>query len=238
MEDAPMPNPFRVGFLLFPDVTQLDLTGPWEVFAGLPDTVVHLVWKEAGPVRAARGMTIEADTSFADCPPLDLVCVPGGPGMNALLTDGDTLDFLRRQAETARYVTSVCTGSLVLGAAGLLQGRRAACHWSSRDMLASFGAIPTNERFVQDGRFWSGGGVTAGIDFALAIAAALHGPVLAQAAQLQIEYDPHPPFDAGRPETAPPDALALALERAAPNLAKRREQVKRAAAALAEAVPR
>lgn len=225
---------FRAGFLLFPDVTQLDLTGPWEILSGLPDTTTHLVWKERGPVRAVKGLVIEADTSFAECPPLDLVCIPGGPGTNALLTDETVLDFVRRQAAGARWITSVCTGSLVLGAAGLLRGRRAASHWSSRDMLSAFGAIPDEARVVFDGPVVTGGGVTAGIDFALRIAAELHGDAVAQAAQLQIEYAPDPPFAAGRPETAPPQVLALARERAAPMLAERRRQVDRAAASLRE----
>ena len=226
------PAPFRVAFLLFPDVTQLDLTGPWEVLSGLPGTETRLVWKEAGPVRAVKGLTILADTSFADCPPVDLICVPGGPGMNALLTDDETLAFLRRQAAGARYVTSVCTGSLVLGAAGLLRGKRAACHWSSREMLRAFGAIPVDERVVVDGNVITGGGVTAGIDFALTVAAELHGESAAQAAQLQIEYDPAPPFSSGSPGTAPAHVLALARERAEPMLALRRRQVEVAAAAL------
>ena len=227
-----MTAPFRVGFLLFPDLTQLDLTGPWEVLSGLPATETRLVWKEAGPVRAVKGLTLLADTSFADCPPLDLVCVPGGPGMNALLTDSEVLDFIRRQAEGARYVTSVCTGSLVLGAAGLLRGRRAACHWSSRDMLTAFGAIPADERVVRDGNVFTGGGVTAGIDFALTIAAEIHGETVAQAAQLQIEYDPAPPSRSGSPRTAPPNVLETARARAAPLLAIRRAQVEKAAATL------
>lgn len=228
-------TPFRVGFLVFPDVTQLDLTGPWEVLSGMPDAETRLVWKEAGPVRAVKGLTLVADTAFADCPQLDLVCVPGGPGMNALLTDLETLDFLRRQAAGARFVTSVCTGSLVLGAAGLLRGKRAACHWSSRDLLALFGAIPSPDRVVVDGHVITGGGVTAGIDFALRVVAELHGDAVAQALQLQIEYDPAPPFAAGRPETAPPEVVATARERAGPMLAARRGQAERAAAALAEA---
>lgn len=224
---------FQVGFLLFPDVTQLDLTGPWEVLSGMPNTETHLVWKEAGPVRAGKGMTIMADTGFADCPQLDLVCVPGGAGMNALLTDDEVLDFLRRQAAGARYVTSVCTGSLVLGAAGLLRGRRAASHWTSRDLLARFGAIPVAERVVVDGRVHTGGGVTAGIDFALRIVADLHGEAAAQAAQLQIEYDPAPPFRAGSPETAPPEIVEAVRDRAGPMLAERTAQVEKAAARLA-----
>ena len=224
--------PFRVGFLLFPDVTQLDLTGPWEVLSGIPGAETRLVWKEAGPVAAKKGLVISADTSFADCPQLDLICVPGGPGMNALLTDDTVLDFLRQQAKGAQWVTSVCTGSLVLGAAELLRGKRAACHWSSRDLLAQFGAIPVDERVVFDGNVVTGGGVTAGIDFALSIVATMHGEEAAQAAQLQIEYDPAPPFDAGSPRSAPAAIVAIAKERAAPMLAERRAQVERAAARL------
>lgn len=227
---------FRVGMLLFPNVTQLDLTGPWEVFSGMPDTVVHVIWKRIEPVKAVKGLKLLPDTTYADCPPLDLVCVPGGPGMNDLLTDSETLAFLRAHAQSARYVTSVCTGSLVLGAAGLLKGKRAAAHWTSRDMLAAFGAIPDARRVVVDGRVITGGGVTAGIDFALAVAAELHGPELAQAIQLGIEYAPAPPFDSGDPERAPRHLVEATLQRAAPMLEIRRAQVAKAAAALAEVV--
>jgi cyclohexyl-isocyanide hydratase len=230
-------NTFRVGFLLFPDVTQLDLTGPWEVLAALPDTEVRLVWKQAGPVQAAMGMTILADTGFADCPQLDLICVPGGPGMNALLKDPEVLDFIRVQAAEARYVTSVCTGSLVLGAAGLLAGRRAACHWTSRDMLAAFGAEPVNERVVVDGSIITGGGVTAGIDFALRVAAEIAGEATAMATQLRIEYDPAPPFASGSPDTAPADIVTAVRARAAAMLDLRRAQVERAALALRSMEP-
>jgi cyclohexyl-isocyanide hydratase len=229
MSDLPK---FRVGFLLFPDLTQLDLTGPWEVFSGMPDAECRLIWKSAGPVVAGKGMTILADTAFADCPQLDLICVPGGRGMNALLTDTQTLDFLRRQAEGASYITSVCTGSLVLGAAGLLRGKRAASHWMSRDMLKSFGAIPVAERVVVDGNVITGGGVTAGIDFALTIVAMLKGKAFAQALQLGIEYAPSPPFDAGTPETAPKEVVAETVARAKGMLAERSAEVAKAASAL------
>lgn len=221
--------PFRVGFLIFPNITQLDMTGPWEVLSNMPDTVVHLVWKSREPVAAAKGLILTPDEAFETCPPLDLVCVPGGPGVNDLLTDAETLDFLRRQAAGARYVTSVCTGSLVLGAAGLLKGKRAACHWSSRDMLAAFGATPDPARVVIDGNVVTGGGVTAGIDFALTIFAELHGAERAQATQLAIEYAPAPPFAAGRPETAPPEVVVRMRDAMAPMLDRRRAQVERAA---------
>ena len=223
---------FRVGFLLFPELTQLDLTGPWEVFSGIPDAECRLIWKSAGPVTAGKGMTMLADTGFADCPQLDLICVPGGRGMNALLTDGETLDFLRRQAVKAQFVTSVCTGSLVLGAAGLLRGKRAASHWMSRDMLASLGAIPVAERVVVDGNIITGGGVTAGIDFALTIVAMLKGDTVAQALQLGIEYAPSPPFNAGTPETAPREVVERTLAGARSMLAERSAQVAKAAKAL------
>ena len=146
-------------------------------------------------------------TTYAECPQLDVLCVPGGAGINPLLHDAETLDFLRRQAGAARYVTSVCTGALVLGAAGLLHGKRATTHWASHDLLARYGAIPTEGRVVRDGNVFSGGGVTAGIDFALTLAAELEGDATAQGIQLLLEYAPEPPFEAGRPETAPPSVL-------------------------------
>ncbi|HUZ73248.1 MAG TPA: DJ-1/PfpI family protein [Stellaceae bacterium] len=224
--------PFHIGLLLFPEITQLDLTGPYEVFIKFPDARVHLVWKSRDPVTAGGGMQIVPTTTFADCPQLDLVCVPGGAGMNALLNDAATLDFLRRQAKGARYVTSVCTGALVLGAAGLLAGRRATTHWMSREMLTAFGATPVAERVVIDGKIITGGGVTAGIDFALAVAAEIFGAELAQAIQLGIEYDPHPPFDAGSPERAGPALVATVRAAAAKRQAERQAAVDAAAAKL------
>lgn len=224
---------FQIGLLLFPDITQLDMTGPYEVFTKLPGAEVHLVWKTLDPVVANGGMRIVPTMTFAACPQLDLVCVPGGPGMNALLNDEETLAFLRRQAKGARYVTSVCTGALVLGAAGLLQGKRAATHWMSRDMLAAFGATPVAERVVIDGNVVTGGGVTAGIDFALKIAADAFGEDLAKAIQLGIEYDPQPPFRAGSPEGAGPAIVEKARAGAARRQAERESAVRQAAARLA-----
>ena len=164
----------------FPHLTQLDLTGPYEVFTKFPDTEVHLLWKTLDPVTAGGGMRLLPTTAFADSPRLDLICVPGGAGMNALLNDEETLDFVRRQASGARYVTSVCTGSLVLGAAGLLQGKRATTHWMSLPMLAAFGCEPVAERVVVDGNLITGGGVTAGIDFALTVAGEWFGAEVAR----------------------------------------------------------
>jgi len=225
--------PFRIGLLLFPDITQLDMTGPYEVFTKFPEAEVRLIWKTLEPVKAGGGMRIMPDTTFADCPQLDLVCVPGGAGMNPLMEDAETLAFLRKQAPGARYVTSVCTGALVLGAAGLLKGKRATTHWMSHEMLSALGATPVAERVVVDGNLITGGGVTAGIDFALRVAAEAFGEDLAKAIQLGIEYDPHPPFNAGSPEGAGPAVVDRALTTAAKRQAERAAIVARAAARLA-----
>jgi cyclohexyl-isocyanide hydratase len=224
--------PFRIGLPLFPDITQLDLTGPYEVFTKFPDSEVRLIWKTREPVKAGGGMRIIPDTTFADCPQLDLICVPGGAGMNPLMEDVETLEFLRKQAPGARYVTSVCTGALVLGAAGLLKGKRATTHWMSHEMLTAFGAIPVAERVVVDGNIITGGGVTAGIDFALRVAAEAFSEDLAKAIQLGIEYDPHPPFNAGSPEGAGPAVTERARSSAAARQAERAAIVARAAAKL------
>ncbi|CAA9240613.1 MAG: ThiJ/PfpI family protein [uncultured Acetobacteraceae bacterium] len=230
-----MPEPLNIGLLLFPRLTQLDLTGPYEVFSRLPGARVRLLWKTLEPVRADTGIGMLPDTTLAECPPLDLVCVPGGPGVAALMEDTEVLDFLRRQAAGARYVTSVCTGALVLGAAGLLRGKRATTHWASHDFLSALGATPAKGRVVRDGDLFTGGGVTAGIDFALAIAAEVAGPEAAQAIQLQIEYAPAPPFSAGTPETAPAGVLDAARTRGAATRAEREALVARVAARLAAA---
>jgi cyclohexyl-isocyanide hydratase len=217
-----MTSPLSIGFLVFPDIQQFDLTGPYEIVSVLDAPKhIHLLWHDLSPVQSTTGIVLAPTTTFADCPPLDVVCVPGGKGVNWLMTDETVLAFLRRQAETARYVTSVCTGSLVLGAAGLLHGVKATSHWSARDLLAAFGALPTPGRVVRDGRFITAGGVTAGIDFGLAIIAELCGDDAAQACQLQLEYAPAPPFNAGTPETAPAAVLAKVRETGA---ALRRER--------------
>jgi cyclohexyl-isocyanide hydratase len=222
----------RSGMLIFPDLTQLDLTGPYEVLARLPGAETLLLWKNLQPVRSEHGLTILPMAVLADCPPLDLVFVPGGPGINPLLEDQEVLAFLRRAAATARYVVSVCTGALVLGAAGLLRGRRAATHWMSREMLPAFGAEPVAERVVVDGNVFTGGGVTAGIDVALTVAAEIAGRAVAEAIQLAIEYDPVPPFSSGSPEMANSAVLTQVLARAEPRQRDRAERVARAAAAL------
>ncbi len=193
----------HIGFLVFPGVQQLDLTGPHDVFASAPDTTVHLVWKTLAPVRASSGLVLTPSVTFDECPPLDVLCIPGGSGVGELMEDDVTLDFVKRRAAEARFVTSVCTGSLVLGAAGLLRGKRATTHWAFHHLLDSLGAIPVKARIVQDGNLMTGGGVTAGIDFALALLGEVIGAEAAQAIQLELEYAPAPPFDAGSPDTAP-----------------------------------
>ena len=223
---------FQIGLLLFPNLTQLDLTGPYEVFSKFPDTDVHLLWKTLDPVTAAGGMRLLPTATFTACPPLDLICVPGGAGMNPLLNDEETLDFVRRQASGARYVTSVCTGSLVLGAAGLLKGRRATTHWMSLPMLAAFGCEPVAERVVVDGNVITGGGVTAGIDFALTVAGEWFGGEAARRIQLGIEYDPRPPYDAGAPDRADASLVAAVREAAATRQGEREAAVAQAAARL------
>ena len=211
----------QIGILVFPKVQQLDLTGPYEVFVSLPDAKVHLIWKDLAPIASATGLILQPTMTYADCPQLDVVCVPGGAGINPLLHDEETLAFLRQQAAAARYVTSVCTGALVLGAAGLLRGKRATTHWAAHDLLSRYGAIPTQGRVVRDGNILSGGGVTAGIDFALTLAAELCGEATAQGVQLLLEYAPEPPFNAGRPETAPLEVLAAVRARGAAMRAER-----------------
>lgn len=219
----------QIGLLVFDNITQLDMTGPYEVFIKYPDASVHLISHSLNPITAAGGMKIIPGTTYANCPQLDIVCVPGGAGMNRLLNDTETHDFLRKQAPRAQYVTSVCTGSLVLGAAGLLNGRRATTHWMSHELLSQFGAIPVNERIVIDGKVVTGGGVTAGIDFALTLAATMFDDELAKKIQLGIEYNPAPPFTSGSPETA--DAVTVESMRKAsePRQQERLELVQKAA---------
>lgn len=197
-----MNETIHIGFLLFPNLTQLDLTGPVQILSRVPHAKVHLLWKDTEPVMTDAGFAIVPTCRFDASPRLDVLCVPGGFGIGELLGDRETLDFLRRQGEAARYVTSVCNGSLVLGAAGLLDGYRAACHWMWRHYLPRFGAEPVAARIVRDRNRISGGGVTAGIDFGLALAAELAGDALAKTLQLAFEYDPQPPFDCGSPDKA------------------------------------
>jgi cyclohexyl-isocyanide hydratase len=227
-----MSEPLQIGLVIFPKVTQLDLTGPVQVFSSVPGAKVHLIWKRIEPVASDSVLVLTPTITFADCPQLDVICVPGGVGTDDMVNDEEVLDFLRRQAERAKYVTSVCTGSLVLGAAGLLGGYRAATHWSAMDHLAPFGATPAKTRVCVDRNRITGGGVTAGIDFALTLVSILLNREAAEAIQLRLEYDPAPPFNAGSPDTAPPEVLALMKERMAPHRQRRTDAVHRAAARL------
>jgi len=226
--------PLQIGILLFPKVTQLDFTGPLQVFSSLPGTKVHLIWKRIEPVASDSVMMLTPTTTFADCPQLDVICVPGGFGTDDMVNDEEMLAFLRRQAEGARYVTSVCTGSLVLGAAGLLRGYRAATHWTAIDYLPAFGAIPARTRVCIDRNRVTGGGVTAGIDFALTLVSMLVDQRTAEAIQLRLEYNPAPPFSSGSPDTAPREVMELINQRIAPSQPRRAEAIARAAARLTE----
>jgi cyclohexyl-isocyanide hydratase len=227
-----MSAPLQIGLLLFPKLTQLDLTGPLQVFSSLPGAKVHLIWKRLEPVPSDSVLVLTPTMTFADCPQLDVICVPGGAGTDDMVNDEEMLDFLRRQAERAKYVTSVCTGSLVPGAAGLLRGYRATTHWTAMELLAPFGATPAKTRVCMDRNRVTGGGVTAGIDFALTLVSILADRQTAEAIQLRLEYNPAPPFSAGSPDTAPPEILALLEERIAPFRKRRKEANARAAARL------
>lgn len=216
---------FNIGFVIFPGITQLDLTGPFEVLSrlGTPHSIsvpsefsqsqVHVVAKTLLPVSSDRGLSILPSCTFDTSPPLDLICVPGGAGVVDALADVSTVDFVRRQGRQARYVTSVCMGAFLLGAAGLLEGRRAATHWAFVDLLPLVGARHERGRVVRDDNVFTSGGVSAGIDFAFSVVAELAGPEVAKAIQLGIEYDPSPPFDAGHPEKASEHARALMVQR-------------------------
>src|SRR6202048_2468880 len=206
----------QIGLVLFPRVTQLDFTGPLQVFSSVPGATVHLIWKRIEPVASDSVMMLTPTTTFADCPQLDVICVPGGFGTDDMVNDEEMLDFLRSQAKGAKYITSVCTGSLVLGAAGLLRGYRATTHWSAMENLAPFGATPTKTRVCVDRNRVTGGGVTAGLDFALTLVALLVDRPTAELIQLRLEYNPAPPFNSGSPDTAPPEILARMREKIAP----------------------
>ncbi|MGA7384513.1 MAG: DJ-1/PfpI family protein [Methylocella sp.] len=220
----------RVVMLLYPGMTQLDLTGPYEVLARFGELNLHLAWKTLDPVPDVNGLRILPTDTLAGSPQADILFVPGGPGQISLMEDKEVLSCLRRQASGARYVTSVCTGSLVLAAAGLLTGYRATCHWLSLDQLAYFGAVPVSERVVIDRNRVTGAGVTSGIDLALTLVACLFGEEPARRAQLAMEYDPKPPFVGGTPASAGPELVA-SLRAANAAFQKERETVARRAAA-------
>jgi len=216
---------FNIGFVIFSGITQLDFTGPFEVLCRLgtppslfepskfPQAKTHVIAKTMQPVVSDRGLGIMPTCTFENCPPLSLICVPGGAGVVEALGDAETIDFIGRQGAQAEYITSVCMGAFLIGAAGFLKGRRAATHWAYVDLLPLVGATHQKGRIVRDGNVFTSGGVSAGIDFAFRIVAELAGPEVAQAIQLGIEYDPAPPFDAGHPDKASVEAMDLMVKR-------------------------
>jgi cyclohexyl-isocyanide hydratase len=226
----------QVGLLCYPRITQLDLAGPYEVLARVPDAKVHIVWKDTSPVKDEHGFSITPDLALSDSPQFDVIFVPGGNGQQDLMEDQEVLNFLKTQGRNARYVVSVCTGSLILGAAGLLNGYRATSHWLFLPLLELLGAIPTKERVVIDRNRVTAAGVSAGIDAALRLVALLRGDKVAQSIQLQIEYDPQPPFDCGSVSKAPEWLVQRITERAKPLFDSRREMAERVAKSHAGAI--
>ena len=227
-------SPIRIAFLLFPNVTQLDLTGPAQVLSRLGNATIDLVAKTLDPVPTDAGFALLPTATFADAVQPDILCIPGGFGTQDAMEDEETLAWVQRAATGATWVTSVCTGALLLGAAGLLKGYRATTHWASHHHLAAFGAIPVKERVVFDRNRATGGGVTAGIDFGLALTAAIRGEAHAKLVQLSLEYDPAPPFDSGSPERADAETLARYHAMAARSAPDRDARTQAAAARLSE----
>ena len=226
-------SPFRIVEAIYPGMTQLDFTAPHTVFSRIPNTETIVASEAGGPIESEGGLVFDGTRRLAEIDRCDLIFFPGGLAVTEAINNAAFMAQARRLAAGARYLTSVCTGSLVLAAAGLLIGKRAACHWAWRDMLTLFGAIPDADRVVRDGNIITGGGVTAGMDFALVVAAELAGAGFAQALQLALEYAPAPPFDSGRPETAPPEILAEVRSRMAAIMPKRLVEAQAAAARLA-----
>ena len=217
----PQDQPLKIGSLLFEGLDQIDLTGPFEVLSRIPNSTYRIYGVSADPVRDVNGLRLSPDAALIEAPQLDVLHVPGGPGQEALMEDEAVLGWIRDQAAGARIVFSVCTGALICGAAGLLKGRRATTYWAALHLLPYFGATPVDERVVVDGNLVCTAGVTAGIDGALRVAALLRGDALAETIQLYMQYAPEPPFNAGSPETAPPEAVAAVRATAAEIMARR-----------------
>ncbi len=222
-----MAQPFRIVFILYPRLTQLDFTGPYEVLARIPNTEVIIASKDGGVLKTELGLTFTDLAKLSDVDGADLVMIPGGPGQTEAMQDQAFMAEVKRLGAGAKYVTSVCTGSLILAAAGLLNGKRAGSHWAYRELLSMFGAIPDDARVVRDGNAITGGGVTAGIDIGLTIAAELAGEDVAKMIQLAIEYAPAPPFNSGRPETAEEKTVAAVKNLFAGFAAQRREAIEK-----------
>jgi cyclohexyl-isocyanide hydratase len=230
-------KPLNIGILIFPDMDQIDFTGPFEVLSRVTDAKVHVIGTRSGPFRDHHGMTLIPDVTVADAPALDLLQVAGGPGQQALMHDAAVLNFIRAHVATGKPLFSVCTGALLCGAAGILKGRRATTHWSALDLLPYFGATPVRERVVIDGNIVTAAGVTAGIDGALTVASLLRGDAAAEKIQLDIQYAPNPPFHAGTPETAPQDVLAAVTTAYRPLTEARLATAREIAKQLGVAVP-
>lgn len=233
----PRDTHLQIGALLFEGIDQMDLTGPFEVLSRLPNSTYRIFGKTATPVRDGRGLRLTPDAAFSEAPKLDVLHIPGGTGQEGVMDDEDVIGWVQRQAQGARLVFSVCTGALILGAAGLLKGRRATTHWNSFHLLPQFGAIPVNERVVVDGSFVFASGVSSGIDGALRVAALLRGDEAAQVLQLSMQYAPEPPFHSGTPATAPDVVLATARQSMQAITAKREQTARRVAQRLGIAVP-
>jgi len=222
---------FNVGFVIFPNLTQLDFTGPQQVLARLPGSAMHIVAKSTAPVPSDSGLGLVPTHSFENCPQLDFICVPGGrSGVVQAMGDRETIDFVRRQSHAAKYVTSVCTGAFILGVAGLLRGRRATTHWAYAELLPLVGAVHEKSRVVKDGNVITAGGVTSGIDFGLRAVAEIAGAEVAQSIQLGLEYDPDPPFASGDPDRASAAVMAMVAPQYEAARASFRAQLTRAAA--------
>jgi len=222
----------KIGFLIFPGVTAMDFLGPHEVLGRLPQAVSYLIAKTSDPVQSDLGLTLTPHVTFGNTPAIDILVVPGGPGINHLLSDQETLAYIAGMADKVKYVAAVCTGALVLGAAGLLKGRQATTHWMSHHFLEMFGAKPVDERVVIDGKVITAGGVTSGIDLGLVLADIIAGRETAESIQLFLEYDPHPPFNAGSPKLAGQAVVAAAREEFSETLKQRTIAVSLAAGRL------
>jgi len=233
----PADTHLQIGALLFEGIDQIDLTGPFEVLSRLPNSTYCIYGKTDAAVRDGRGLHLAPDAALAAAPKLDVLHIPGGYGQEGVMDDEAVLGWVRKQAQGARLVFSVCTGALICGAAGLLKGKRATTHWASFHLLPQFGATPVNQRVVVDGNFVSAAGVTSGIDGALRVAAMLRGDEAAQVIQLAIEYAPEPPFTSGTPETAPPSVLATARQAVRAITAQREQTARRVAQRLGVTVP-
>jgi cyclohexyl-isocyanide hydratase len=220
------------GGIVFDDMDQADFTGPFEVLSRVPDSLFHVIAKRKEPVRDVRGLVLTPSLSFAESPQLNVLLVPGGSGVNVLMEDEEVLNFVRKQTAASRIVLSVCTGALICGAAGILNGRRATTHWASHHLLSCFGALPVDARVVEDGSVITAAGVTSGIDAALRVAAILRGDEVAQGIQLYMEYAPEPPFNSGSPASAPPAVVSNTRAAMREVLDARAKVAKRAAAKL------